>query len=353
MLGTLDSSLLTHLLQVGLLAFGGAIVCVRILMSVPWLARSVVRRETGRSMSIPIYFRLGGLAIAVGFCLAFWFDVRLVLDTRLSILLLGGVLALLIGLIDDFFPLHWLIQLAGQSLLGILLVGGSMTIHQVHFGYGWVLDFSAPPFSFLVPLLTIGWVILVMNATNWIDGSDGVMGAVMGVALVVLVCLSFRPEVNQPAIALLGTMLLGGIVGFLVFNWYPARIEAGSSGTYFLGFLLAALAVYAGTKVATALLVLTVPILDALAVIGARLSAGRSPFQPDQQHLHHLLRLLGWSPWAVAILYGGVTSLMGILALSTRSWEKLWVLLVAGSIFLGLLLWLRWMVKRTYAPTRV
>lgn len=284
-------------------------------------------------------FRLGGIPLFGGFIVALWFDNRLVFDLPLQILVLGGSLALLFGLLDDRKPLHWSWQLGGQVLLGLLLFTSGMNIESMHLGGGNTLNFSFLPGASL--LATLLWVLLVMNAVNWADGVDGLMGGVMMIALMTIFVLSLRPEVNQPAMALLVTILLGALIAFLLFNWFPAKIIAGSGGASFLGFMLAAFSVYAGTKVATALLVLVVPILDLCVVIIARLLQGRSPFLPDREHLHHLLLGLGWSERQVTSFYIVITALMSWIALSVRFLEKLIVLLIVTALFIGIAFWAR------------
>lgn len=321
------------------LALVTTLALIALFRFLPFLQKVNIREEGKRTMTFSHYFRLGGIPLFGGFITALWFDNRLVFDLPLQMLILGGALALLLGLLDDKKPLHWSWQLGGQALLGLLLFTSGMSIESIHLGGGNILDFSfLPGMSLAVTLL---WVFLVMNAVNWADGVDGLMGGIMMIALMTIFVLSLRPEVNQPAMALLAAILLGALVAFLLFNWFPAKIIAGSGGAAFLGFMLAAFSVYAGTKVATALLVLVVPILDLFVVIIARLLQGRSPFLPDREHLHHLLLGLGWSARQVAGFYIGITVLMAWLALSTRFLEKLIVLVMVAVLFIGMAFWAR------------
>ncbi len=300
--------------------------------------KSILRRsEKGRESAAPRYFRLGGLALAGGFLATLFFDQRLVFDVSLQILLTGGGLAFLFGLVDDFWPLPWFFQLSSQVFLGAILFFAGMTIESIHLGGGRVIEFTTLPGAVLG--ITVAWTVLVMNAVNWVDGVDGLMAGVLSIAFVTLFTLSLRPEVNQPTLALLATMLLGSLIAFLFLNWFPAKILAGTGGAAFLGFMLAALSVYAGTKVATALLVLVVPILDTFSVIVGRLLQRRSPFLPDKHHLHHHLLELGWLPSQVASAYMLVTSLMAFLALSTRLLEKLGVFVAVAFLFFGTAVW--------------
>jgi UDP-GlcNAc:undecaprenyl-phosphate GlcNAc-1-phosphate transferase len=162
-----------------------------------------------------------------------------------------------------------------------------------------------------------------MNAMNWLDGADGLCGGVSLITLTTIFFLSLKPEVFQPPIAILSVVGVGVVLGFLLFNVYPARILAGTVGSMFLGFLVATLAVIAGTKIATALLVLSLPIADALFVIWQRFHEGVSIFQPDKRHLHYKLMGLGWSERRITWFFFSVTALIALIALNTQALGKL------------------------------
>lgn len=342
-----DFSLPFHVCLVTIVAFVGAWGAGWILTHSPWLQRTRRRVESGRQELSPysMVYRWGGLVIAGGFFSALMFDNRLAVDSALLTLVFGSLLALGLGLADDWVPLHWLYQLLGQILLAVLLIASGMEITQIDLGGGNVVMFNTF-FAWAGSLVTVFWILLVMNALNWIDGADGLMGSIAGVALLVLAYLSWQPPVNQPPLVLLLLMLCGAVLGFLCFNWYPAQLIAGSSGANFIGFLIAALSVYAGAKVATALLVLAIPILDMCSVILTRLRRRKSPFLPDRSHLHHILLSLGFSARCIAGVYLLITSMMGVIALSTRSLEKIWVFLLVGLIFFGVLFWMQWMLTK-------
>lgn len=316
------------------------------LSTLPWLAQKYRRSENERSISQPRFRRLGGVVIAGGFLGALLVDSRFVWDIALTTLVWGSLFSLVLGLLDDAWPLHWGWQLLGQFFVGGFVVAMGMTINFVNFGGGRVFYFDELPLPGLAALVTLFWIILIMNAVNWLDGADGLMGSVLGVALVMLALLALQPEVNQPTLVFLPLMLLGALLGWLTLNWYPAKLVAGSSGVGFLGFFIAVLAVYAGTKAATLLLVLAIPILDMCSVILTRLRLRRSLFLPDQNHLHHLLLALGWSPRQIASTYAGVTVLMGSLALSTQYLEKFIVFVVVGVVFFIVLAWVQWALHR-------
>lgn len=327
---------------------GGVSLVVGIALSFLSLHRKhEARLEAGRPHRYSWWFRLGGVALAAGAGAALAWDERLVWDTPLFVLVWGAGLALTMGIIDDRWPLHWGWQLAGQIGLGAWVALSGMVIQHIPLGGGRVVDLeSISLFPGLAIAVTVMWVVLVMNALNWIDGTDGLMGSVVGVVFLAFLVLSFKPVVNQPAMVLLSSICLGSILGFLFLNWYPAKLQAGTSGVAFLGFLVAALAVYAGAKVATALMVLALPILDLVSVLMVRLRHGQSPFLPDRNHLHHILLSFGWKPPFIALLYTGATGLMAGLALLLERLDKLLVFGIVGAIFFGVVGWMQWTLNK-------
>ena len=218
----------------------------------------------------------------------------------------------------------------------IFIFGIRITALTNPFGGVWLLPYG----DLILPgfLLLLVWVFLVMNAMNWLDGLDGLCGGVSFITFITIVFLSLKPEVYQPPIAILAIIGAGAVAGFLLFNMYPARILAGTVGSMFLGFLVATLAVIAGTKIATAFLVLSLPIADALFVIWQRLRDGVSIFQPDKRHLHYKLMELGWSERRIAGFFFLVTALIAGIALYTQALGKAVALLLVLGIIFSLLL---------------
>jgi UDP-N-acetylmuramyl pentapeptide phosphotransferase/UDP-N-acetylglucosamine-1-phosphate transferase len=182
------------------------------------------------------------------------------------------------------------------------------------------------------------WIILVMNAINWADGIDGLAGGITLITSATILILSLRPEVNQPFIAILCIIFIGTVLGFLIFNFNPAKIMAGTSGAMFMGFVLAVLAVFSGTKIATALLVLAIPIIDSLWVIGERFRNHKSIFKPDRNHLHYKLIKLGWSERKIVLSYWAITFLIALVALNTRAFGKGIVLVITAIIMIFILI---------------
>jgi len=248
------------------------------------------------------------------------------LDSAVIGLLAGMVVLLVTGLIDDIVGLSPLAQFVGQVLSGIMLVlaGIGVTFIRLPFAQQLRLDFLSLPFHALngqpiwliSALFTIGWVVLLINVINFFDGLDGLAGSIALTASVVLILISLR--LGLAATATLAALLAATTIGFLPWNWYPSRIFMGTVGSQLLGFTLATIAIISGGKVATAVLVLGIPLFDALVVIVRRLLAGVSPFKADQRHLHHRLLKIGLPvPWVV-ITVNATALLFGILAYSTQ-----------------------------------
>jgi len=255
---------------------------------------------------------------------------------------LGGMLAALtlveiMGLIDDRYELGPVAQFGVLLMAAVIVITTSIRIDQITNPLGTPIDF---PRWFAV-LFTLFWLVGMSITVNWLDGLDGLATGVTFIASVILfVHTAFRQQPPQPTIALLPIALAGCALGFLPFNYHPARIFLGSSGAYFLGFTLACLSIIGGAKVATALLVLGIPILDVAWRIVARLRRGTSPFLADRGHLHQRLYDLNLSQRTVVWLYWGLCAAFGLLALVLNSpIYKLAALVAMALIMVVVLAW--------------
>lgn len=306
---------------------------ILLFLLVPLFKRSAWRMGDRHSYKKTIS-RLGGASMLIAFVFTLFFDTHLVLTREFYGLLFGSVFIFIFGLWDDLNELGWKIQVFFQVALTVLIFIFGMRISSITnpFGGVWIIPYD----NFVLPgfLLLLVWFFLVMNAMNWLDGLDGLCGGVSLITLVTIFFLSLRPEVYQPPIAILAVIGIGVVIGFLFFNVYPAHILAGTVGSMFLGFLVATLAIIAGTKIATAFLVLSLPIVDALYVLWQRLREGTSLFHPDKRHLHFRLLELGWSERQIAWFFFFVTTVIAVIALNTQALGKLVAtLLVLGIIF--------------------
>ena len=181
---------------------------------------------------------------------------------------------------------------------------------------------------------TVFWIVGMINSINWIDGLDGLSTGVALIAAVTLGILSLTTQVSQPLIAVLCFALAGALLGFLRWNFHPAKIFSGTTGVQFVGYTLAVLSILGSAKVAVALLVLGVPIIDTFWIIVGRLSQRRSPFTPDRTHIHHRLLDLGLSHRNTVLFIYAICIALGVLSLLvqevTQAYAFISVFILAG-----------------------
>jgi len=312
------------------------------------LRYEIVDRPEARRVNLVPVPRGGGLAISAAFLLvASVFltinqEVRFVsvpialVPSDVTALLLGGAIAAALGAIDDLLDLRARVQLLGQVLLacGAVVLGITIDFVADPFGPG-VIRFSGP----IAAGLTVFWIVGMINSINWIDGLDGLSSGVSFIAAVTLGIISLTTQVGQPLIAVLCFALAGALLGFLRWNFHPASIFAGTSGVQFVGYTLAVLAILGTAKVAVALLVLGVPIIDTFWIIVRRVSHGRSPFAPDRSHIHHRLLDLGLSHRQTVLVIYGICLILAVLALLLSGVNQLYAFLGVFLAF-GLVLFL-------------
>jgi UDP-GlcNAc:undecaprenyl-phosphate/decaprenyl-phosphate GlcNAc-1-phosphate transferase len=229
-------------------------------------------------------------------------------------LLLGGLLATALGVVDDYLDLRARWQFAGQLGLAFFAIACGILVDFVSNPFGSrVLTFPGP----VAIGFTVVWVSGMINSINFIDGLDGLSSGIGLIAALTLGTISLTPQVagGQPFVAVLCFALAGSLLGFLRWNFHPASIFVGTSGVMFLGYTLAVLSILGTAKVAVAMLVLGVPIIDAFWIIVRRLVQGRSPFTPDRGHLHHRLLDLGLTHRQTVLLIYGVCIGLGALAM--------------------------------------
>ena len=179
-----------------------------------------------------------------------------------------------------------------------------------------------------------------MNVINFSDGIDGLAGTISAIALLVISILSSRLPVDQPATMLLALIGLGSVLGFLVWNLPPAKIFMGDSGAMFLGYLTAVLAIIAGAKLATTLVVLALPIIDSMIVIIGRLVKGKNPMtHADKSHLHHRLLAAGLTVRQTVLVLCGLSVLFGIAALQNNGIGKITIFIIATAVVLLIVWW--------------
>lgn len=270
----------------------------------------------------------GGLTIFASFVIAVLIFVPL--SKEVLGLLVGATLLTTTAFLDDAFRLPALARLAIQILAaGILIISGLGISHLTN-PFGGMIDLAAFDWNvgqfwggeyhltLFADLFTVAWVVLLTNSLNWLDGVAGLSSGIAGFAALVIFFLAARTGYHyfdQSAVVALAAILAGGAFAFTIFNFPPPKILLGDSGSMLLGFILAALAVFSGGKIATAALVLGFPLLDAIWVVLRRLLAGHSPFHGDYGHLHHRLLAAGFSQKQTVLAIYAASAAFGAIAL--------------------------------------
>jgi UDP-GlcNAc:undecaprenyl-phosphate GlcNAc-1-phosphate transferase len=321
----------------------------------------LIDRPHGPYIDVRPLVRLGGVVIFISFSLTTL--IFLPLDKHLIALLLGGMWLTVVGTLDDFLGLSPLVLGVSHLVAALILVLGGLGVNFISnplsfFGGPamfhldvWKIPFEIGGITYNLTLLsdlfTILWVFGLVNIVDWLDGLDGLASGVGIIASVVILAISLI--FHTPVTAVLSLALGGVLLGFLLFNFSPAKILLGSGG-YLLGFLLATLAVYSGGKIATAFLVLALPMLDTLIVLWGRLRRGRPLHLGDKTHLHHRLLEKGLSVRQVVLLEWGLCGLLGAAAVFLTGWKKL--LAIAAVFIAGLLFNQLFGLPRTFFSMR-
>lgn len=256
--------------------------------------------------------RLAGPVIIIVTTLAGFYVLSGSEPLRLG-LISAAVLTLILGTLDDRKNLSPAAQLISQ----ILIVAVAVTS-------GWSIPYVTNPAGsgvihlniMLGTLLAALWLIFLINAVNWLDGSDGLAGSVGVVAFFTLIAVSLLPATQDTRTLNLALIGLGALAAFLIWNWPPAKVYLGTAGSWWLGLYLGLVAISGRGKIAITLLVLALPLLDALYVIVKRLIANQPPWRGDTvSHFHHRLRSRGMSPPAICLIAIVLSATLGASAL--------------------------------------
>lgn len=303
--------------------------------------------------------RAGGVPIFIAFAISAIIFAGL--SKELIGVLLGGAILVLTGVLDDKYDLKTSHKFVAQILAALTVVAFGVGISFITnpfnivggLGLGEVIKldtfkivlhvFGTHSIYILADIFALFWIVWVINMVNFSAGVDGQMPGIVLVVLLILFVASLRyysVDQSQLIVSQLASIGIGVTLGFLVFNFYPAKIFPGDSGSYFLGFLVAVIAIFSVAKVGTAILVMAIPLIDGVFTIVRRLASGKSPFLGDRGHLHHRLLEIGLSQRQVALFYWILCAILGATALVLPSTGKLFAGVFIGIIILGGLLWL-------------
>lgn len=312
---------------------------------------------------------LGGVAIFLGFTVATiiiaLFSHQLIGDGMpwkyIIGIILGGGLIVFGGARDDRYNLPAKRQIIWPVLAAMIVVatgigidtitnplGGSINLHQYDLP---VVTIGQTVFALTLwaDVFALCWLLGSMYTTKFLDGLDGLVSSMTAIGSIFIFIVSLSPDVHQPGTALLAALLAGACLGFIPFNWHPARIFLGEGGSVFLGFMLGVLSIIAGSKIATALLIIGIPALDVVWIICRRLFIERrSPFQADRKHLHFRLLDVGLSHRGAVAFLLVLSSAFGLAGLFATGKQKLLTfgILVIFMLLLGLGLVLIYRLKQ-------
>jgi UDP-GlcNAc:undecaprenyl-phosphate GlcNAc-1-phosphate transferase len=299
--------------------------------------------------------RGGGLPIYIGIVLSM--IIFLPLNPIFISVIIAGSLVVGIGLLDDRFDVSPYLRFGVNILSACIVVFAGVTIpfitdplgagifrfDQFHI----VLGDQVIMLPWLSQIFAVVWIVWVMNMLNWSKGVDGQMPGIAAISAIIIGIASLRfgviDQFSQDT-STFAFIVAGGALGFLIYNFYPAKIFPGYSATI-LGFALGVLSILSSVKLATALLVMGIPAADAIFTIVRRLASKKSPFWHDRGHLHHLLLKRGVSQRKIAFFYWSMSILLGSIALTLSSKGKIFAIILVMVLVIGGILALRYITN--------
>lgn len=295
-------------------------------------------KPNARKVHQKIMPRLGGLAIYISFIIGFLILRPSDPDFSAIYIILGSLMIIITGILDDKFELSAKWKLVGQLLAAGAVIFGGIKLEFINLPFSdKVLEFGI----FSIPL-TILWIVGITNAINLIDGLDGLAAGVSSIALITISGMAIL--MGDVFVTSVGLILLGSTLGFLIYNFHPAKIFMGDTGALFLGYMISVLALLGFKNITifsliVPIIILGVPISDTFFAIIRRFVNKQPLSAPDKSHLHHCLLKLGYSHRQTVLIIYGIAAMFGLAAV-IFSQATLWgallviaVLLIAIEIF--------------------
>lgn len=299
--------------------------------------------------------RGGGIPIYLSLLLTTW--LTLGFDKHLYGIMLGATVLVLVGIADDIFDLNPYLRLFTGIIAGLCVVGAGIGIAYITNPLGSpgsVIHLNQPQIQLhflgethsiwiIADLFALVWILWTANIINWSKGLDGQMPGFVSLAAIFIGLLSYRfaSDYTQWPVIQLAAITAGSYLGFLVWNFFPQTIMPGYGGGSLAGFLLAVLSILSGAKIAALVLILTIPMADAVYTIFRRLLRGKSPVWGDRGHLHHRLLDVGWTKPQIAYFYWFITFVLGIATLFLNSTQKLYTIAMFTFLTGAVIIWLK------------
>src|SRR3989344_7700301 len=297
--------------------------------------------------------RGGGIPLIIGVFLASLIFIPF--TNLIASIFFAAFISLIVGVIDDKYDISPYSRFLVNIFSAIIVVYSGASVSFITNPFGGILflnqitiPFLPFPFSSVSAIIAVLWIVWVMNMLNWSKGVDGQMPGIVAISAVVIGILSLRFSVlDQTSLtaATLSFIIAGASLGFLIYNYYPAKIFPGYGATA-IYLLLAVASILSSAKLATAILVMGVPMTDGLFTITRRILSGKSPFWHDKKHLHHLLLNLGFGQRRIALFYWIISAILGALSLVLSSRGKLFAIIMLVILVGGAILFLHLLTKR-------
>ena len=292
------------------------------------------KRKHPAHTHIGVIPRGGGLPIFLSFLISSLFF--LTINKIILGIIIASFLLLVVGLLDDYFDLSPYLRFIANLLIAALVVGFGLGIPYISNPLGGVIRLDKWKIGFdffghhqiliLADILSIIWLTWLTNMVNWSKGVDGQLPGFVAVAAFFLGLLSQRftiHDISIQSVTILSFIIGGAYLGFLPWNFYPQKIMPGYGGGALAGFWLGILSILSFGKVGTAILILSMPMIDAIYTIIRRIYQKKSPFKADWGHFHHRLLEIGWGKRRIAIFYWLISFILGIASLFLKGFEKL------------------------------
>jgi UDP-GlcNAc:undecaprenyl-phosphate/decaprenyl-phosphate GlcNAc-1-phosphate transferase len=300
--------------------------------------------------------RGGGIPLFIGVIIAALIFIPM--TKIIGAILLAAFIALVVGTLDDKYDISPYARFVINIVCALIVVGAGVNVPFITNPFGGILYLSEFRYPFdvfgiqsaivLSDLVAILWIVWVMNMLNWSKGVDGQMPGIVAISAVFIGILSMRFGMGDPltsATTALSFITAGAAIAFLIFNFHPARIFPGYGATA-IYLLLAVVSILSSAKLATAILVMGVPLADGAFTILRRLITGHSPFWHDKKHLHHLLLSTGAGQRQIALFYWLLSAIFGSLSLVLSSRGKIFAIIMLVIIVGGALLFLNYFIHK-------
>ncbi len=332
-----------HLIAV----LGGFLLSLILTPLIIVIARRLNITDNPKSAERKIHLKttplLGGIAVFISFFLIYFVvyyfklaNISQIPVTAVWAVFAGGLIIMIGGILDDKYNLKPYQQIIWPILasLCVLFVGVRIAYVTNPFGFPGTIIYLPAIIGSVVSFL---WLMGMMYTAKFLDGLDGLLSGIGAIAALAIFMVSIGWDVPVSATGVWSLALFGSLLGFLIFNWMPAKIFLGEGGSVFLGFILGALSIISGSKIVTTLLVMGIPALDVLWVILQRIIKKESPFShADRKHIHYRLVDFGFSKVGAVLFLYLISLIFALFALLSSGFSKLIGLLIMAMVMVAI-----------------